>query len=476
MKPKTGYTGTLLYQKSTVLLSQILLLFLFVSPFVTKAQFYKPSEKSIRLGEALPEAFYQTTYQAVYAKTGQPTTLRLADFRNKLIILDFWATWCKPCIGSLNRLDTLRMSMDTTGFVVIPVTYQTAKEASLAFKRFTWDMTSVVGDTTLAQIFPHSGIPHQVWIKDGKVFAIPLHYYATRENIEKTIKGESSRMRMVRASLDASLPLFLKGNGGDGSNIEWQASIAAGDNNYATQKVNYAGADGRNILMGFNLSLYSLFCEAFKDEIDSRLMKNEGSGLFVELGDSLKKRIVSVRPRIQDFKDPESYQQALDRYVNRFSWSYCLTVPVQVQEREARKMMQHDLNAYFQRKTGIEAHIEKRPKTYLILTAKKEKAEKKLPGKGIASLVKFDGSEYVLKNAPFSALIESPVLCIYPDVILEDKTGIDHSLKIDFTFPKAIKGNLRQANHVLKQYGLRLKKEIKPTAVLVIREYHPVSI
>lgn len=33
--------------------------------------------------------------------------VRLSDFKNKLILLHFWATWCEPCVASLPKTDTL---------------------------------------------------------------------------------------------------------------------------------------------------------------------------------------------------------------------------------------------------------------------------------------------------------------------------------------------------------------------------------
>ncbi len=203
MKPKSGCTGSLLYQKSTVLLSQILLLFLFASPFVTKAQFYKPSEKTIRLDETLPEAFYQTIHQAVYAKTGQPATLRLVDYRNKLIILDFWASWCSPCIRSLHTLDSLQRKFKDS-LQVIAVTYESSDIACQALKKAGLVLPSVTGDTLLKKNFPHHVVPHQVWISNGKVLAVTAHTEATAANIEKVLAGKPAALHQKRDLLSYS--------------------------------------------------------------------------------------------------------------------------------------------------------------------------------------------------------------------------------------------------------------------------------
>ncbi len=37
-----------------------------------------------------------------------PQTVRLSQFRGKLVILNFWATWCAPCIDELPSLQELQ--------------------------------------------------------------------------------------------------------------------------------------------------------------------------------------------------------------------------------------------------------------------------------------------------------------------------------------------------------------------------------
>ncbi len=57
--------------------------------------------------------------------TGSPQTL--ADYRGRLVLLNFWATWCEPCRDEMASMQKLRERLSGRPFVVLLVNYGEAR-------------------------------------------------------------------------------------------------------------------------------------------------------------------------------------------------------------------------------------------------------------------------------------------------------------------------------------------------------------
>jgi len=60
--------------------------------------------------------------------------LRLADLTGRVVLLNFWATWCEPCRSEMPSLQTLAQRLAPEGLSVVAVNF---KEAEAAIQRFT---------------------------------------------------------------------------------------------------------------------------------------------------------------------------------------------------------------------------------------------------------------------------------------------------------------------------------------------------
>jgi peroxiredoxin len=60
-------------------------------------------------------------------------TVSLSDYRGKVVLLNFWATWCGPCRQEMPELQTIYETRGAEGFVVLAVNYREGPDAIAGF-------------------------------------------------------------------------------------------------------------------------------------------------------------------------------------------------------------------------------------------------------------------------------------------------------------------------------------------------------
>jgi thiol-disulfide isomerase/thioredoxin len=98
--------------------------------------------------------------------------VKLASFKGKVILLNFWATWCGPC--RLEMPEIIHRSENTTGLLVIAINVQETEEQVAAFANdFKMTMPIVRDvDAEIRDLYKVRGMPTSVFIdRQGKVSA-----------------------------------------------------------------------------------------------------------------------------------------------------------------------------------------------------------------------------------------------------------------------------------------------------------------
>lgn len=78
------------------------------------ARIWRDKADASQLPEAANTALWKTEFESL---TG--TTLKLADFRGKPLVLNFWATWCPPCVEEIPLIDNFFQQNASKGISVI---------------------------------------------------------------------------------------------------------------------------------------------------------------------------------------------------------------------------------------------------------------------------------------------------------------------------------------------------------------------
>lgn len=173
--------------------------------------------QELSIGDICPDLPFDTVINWPQSKA------RLSDFKGKLVIIDFWANWCKPCISAMPKLDSLQRRFKGE-IAVIPVTYQDSAEIADFISRNKLlrqlKLPFCVGDTLLHHYFPHRLLPHEVIINSaGKVIAITSPQELTPEVIEELIKGDNATVSVKKDIIDYDYRKPILFNGGLDSNV-----------------------------------------------------------------------------------------------------------------------------------------------------------------------------------------------------------------------------------------------------------------
>ena len=170
-----------------------------------------PNRPMAELARQRLPLFEQPVQLQFTAVDGRPVDLE--KLRGKVVLVDFWATWCVPCVAELPNLKKVYAAYHDRGFEIVGITLENAKltpkdtadqaAAKLAkARRFLTDFTAAHGlpwpqyfdgkewkNDFFVRYMPDRGVPAMLLLnQEGKVVTVDAHGEALEHEVKRLLK------------------------------------------------------------------------------------------------------------------------------------------------------------------------------------------------------------------------------------------------------------------------------------------------
>lgn len=161
---------------------------------------YKEVEKKLKLEEEknTPEAVRTgKPYTDFKAESSDGSTLRLSDIRKgkRLVLLDFWASWCNPCMKEMPNIIQIYKDYKDKGLEIVGISQDRNKEAwtkTIEKNQMKWIQltdTEEPANENVSELYHVKAIPYTILIDStGTIVARNLRGEELRETVEKLLK------------------------------------------------------------------------------------------------------------------------------------------------------------------------------------------------------------------------------------------------------------------------------------------------
>jgi thiol-disulfide isomerase/thioredoxin len=126
----------------------------------------------------------------------QGGTLKTADLKGKVAIIDFWATWCENCIPEIPEYNELREKYSDKGFEVVGITMDSgsAKDIKPKAEAFKMKYPVVVGDDSVLEGF-------------GGIIGYPTTFLISRDGtvVKKILGSPPGKKDQLQKDIDSLL-------------------------------------------------------------------------------------------------------------------------------------------------------------------------------------------------------------------------------------------------------------------------------
>lgn len=410
--------------------------------------------KEIKAGEQVPDFTFTDIYNS------NQKVIHLSDYKGKLVILDFWGTYCAPCLKAFPFLDSLQKEYEGR-IQILTIAAISRREMQSYFKKyihvFKPNLPFIGGAKFMDTVFPHTGVPFQVWISpSGKVLLHGDPSDLTRKNIDNTLKSGRADYRKATKNIYTSL-----------FDSRWKDLVAysstitrfRSDSLYMQTELNSTRKQ-----LAERGSISFLYQRAFSDSAHK----------FLDIY-SPGRIILNVRDTSQYLENPSFHRNEYLTWAEKNYYAYQLIEPDNFTGNMYQKMRE-DLDNFFQ----LASKVEKRMVESYVLVAIGDTDIVKTKGgstfNNFYRMIDIHSTETAkirsLKNQPFKYF--SNIIRDLAEYGLKkpffDETGIEGNVDMEVNGSVLDKRNLNDWQVVLKKYHLKLISKQKLIDVLVLSE------
>jgi thiol-disulfide isomerase/thioredoxin len=354
------------------------------------------------------------------------TQSSLYDYTEDVVILDFWATWCGPCITSFPKMSALQEEFGKQ-LKIIAITDESPERIEAFLKNRPQQFSMAIdSDTSINAYFTHVYIPHYVILDKNKVVkAIVNSDFITKENITKLISGEEVTFKEKKENInfDPNKPL-----GTINKPIVYQSTLLPYDPNM--QSMSNIGSLSSNRLFTLNTTFTTMLRTAYQ---------------------------YSYNRTKENLTHPEKYT-----FTKENRYSYEMIYPDHLYEQRL-ELMKNDIKML----SGLSAKIETQMTDVYIL--------QKIPNTKVSLPISTQqpnpdrsvryGEGITLQGDPIERLRDYYEEVMQSTVVYE--TGYDKIYDIGV---KRYEENPKQFLAELTKYGLELKKGRRPIEFLILSD------
>ena len=157
-----------------------------------------PNDKNVIMFHEVVERMLSTNIGQFAPEISLPSPdgkeIALSSLKGKLVLIDFWASWCGPCRKEMPNVIKIYSKFKNKGFEIYGVSLDQDKEKwmeAITKDGINWPQVSDLKywDNVAARIYNVQGIPYTVLIdKDGKIIAKNLRGQELEKKIAEVLK------------------------------------------------------------------------------------------------------------------------------------------------------------------------------------------------------------------------------------------------------------------------------------------------